>query len=216
MFETVIDRRTYCLHQGRWYEIGQDAVARIRTQVAELLENKSDLSFPLWTPTGRRDDEHRYCEEVAKQPGYLCLDSNFARTPMHMKFELADIVGPGNEQVHVKWLGRATAASHLFVQAEISAWSQFEEPEALKQLYDKVHHLDNTRTITERPRTFVLAAGGREWTVDRLFTLSQIGLLRLNLSLHAMGVTLQFADIPHVPKKKAAKKAKGVSKRKAA
>jgi uncharacterized protein (TIGR04141 family) len=205
IFETVVDHRTYCFHQGRWYEIGEEAVARVRTQVAELMANKSNLTFPLWTPTGKQDDEHRYCVQVAKQPGYLVLDQNFAKTTMHKKFELADIIGPNNELVHVKWLARATAASHLYVQAEVSAWSQREEPAAVQQLHAKVNKLDRTRSITERPRTVVLAAGGRQWDVEQLFTLSQVGLLRLNMALQNMGVKLEFADIPFVPKTKAAK-----------
>jgi uncharacterized protein (TIGR04141 family) len=201
-FETTIDGRTYCLHQGRWYEFGRESVTRVREQVAELLLNKSDLTFPLWAPTGEQDDEHRYCEQVARQEGYLCLDRSFARTPMHPKFELADVIGPNDEVVHIKWLAKATAASHLFTQAQVSAWSQRHEAEALVQLDAKVHLLDSRRRITTRPRVVVLAIAGRRWDVKQLFTLSMVGLLRLNENLHRLGVTLQFADIPFVTKLK--------------
>lgn len=206
-FETTIDERTYCLHQGRWYELGQAAVDRVREQVAELVANKSDLDFPLWTPTGKQDDEHLYCEQVARQEGYLCLDKSFARTPMHPRFELADVIGPRNEVVHIKWLARATAASHLFTQARVSTWSQRMEPEALVQLDAKVHLLDNSRRVTERPRVVVLAVAGRQWDVKQLFTLSMVDLLRLNEDLHHHGIELRFADIPFVPKTKGGKSA---------
>jgi uncharacterized protein (TIGR04141 family) len=204
-FETTIDEHTYCLHQGRWYELGRAAVERVREQVAELVANKSDLEFPLWTPTGKQEDEHLYCEQVARQEGYLCLDKSFARTPMHPRFELADVIGPRDEVVHIKWLARATAASHLFTQARVSTWSQRMEPEALVQLDAKVHLLDNSRRVTERPRVVVLAIGGRRWDVKQLFTLSMVDLLRLNEDLHHHGIELQFADIPFVPKTKSGK-----------
>ncbi|MEU4802612.1 TIGR04141 family sporadically distributed protein [Actinosynnema sp. NPDC023587] len=200
-FETTIDTHTYCLHQGRWYEIGQDAVRQVRSQVAELLANKSDLEFPLWTPTGKSDDEHRYCEKVALQDGYLCLDKSFAHTPMHPTFELADVIGPKNEVVHVKWPARATAASHLVTQARVSAWAQRLEPAALEQLDAKVRLIDSRRRVAERPRVVVLAIAGRQWEVKQLFTLSMVDLLRLNEDLHHHGVELQFADIPFVAKK---------------
>lgn len=201
-FETEVGGKSYCLHQGKWYEIGKDAVDRVRVQVAELLRNRSSLSFPTWVPTGDSKDEHFYAELVAKQAGYLCLDRSFARTPMHPRFELADVIGPGDEIVHIKWFARATAASHLYTQAQVSAWSQRLEPEAMRQLRDKVRTIDSSRLIADRPKTVVLAIGGRQWRVDQLFTLSQVSLLRLSQELRNLGVDLQFADIPFVPKKK--------------
>lgn len=201
-FETTIDQGTYCLHQGRWYVLEQDAVARVRSEVADMLTNTSGLFFPKWLPSGKQNDEHDYCRLVARQPGYLCLDQNFARTPMHRKFELADIVGPQDEQVQIKWLARATALSHLITQARVSAWSQRLEPEALQQLDDKVRAIDSGRRITERPKTFVLAIAGRKWHVDELFTLSMVGLLKLRNELRLLGVDLQFADIPFAAKQK--------------
>nr|WP_225954658.1 TIGR04141 family sporadically distributed protein [Kibdelosporangium phytohabitans] len=119
-----------------------------------------------------------------------------------LKFELADVVGPQDEQVHIKWLASATALSHLITQARVSAWSQRLKPEARRQLDDKVRALDSGRRITERPKTFVLAAAGRKWHVDELFTLSMIGLLKLRNDLLCLGVDLQFADIPFTPKRK--------------
>ncbi|WP_177215515.1 TIGR04141 family sporadically distributed protein [Actinokineospora terrae] len=202
-FETAIEGTTFCLNQGRWYEIGETAVNRVRELVAERLASTSDLRFSTWHRSGARDDEHRYCELVAEQqPGFLCLDKDFARTPMHPKLELADLIGLGDELVHVKWPSRATEMGHLFTQARASAWAQRLEPEALVQLRDKVWALDSTRTITTRPRTVVLAIGGRRWDVNTLFTLSQVGLLRLVQDLSYLGVTLEFANIPFVAKPK--------------
>lgn len=202
-FEALVDGRTYCLHQGGWYELGRAAVERVREQVRELLSDRSELVFPLWRPTGRTDDEHRYCELVAEQPGFLCLDKDFGRTPMHRRFEFADLVGPGDELIHVKWLARATAASHLFTQAQVAVWALRFEAEALRQLDAKVRALDSTRGIARQPQVLVLAAAGREWEVGQLFTLSMVGLLRLDAELRRHGVRLQFADIPHAPKPRA-------------
>ncbi|WP_328611039.1 TIGR04141 family sporadically distributed protein [Amycolatopsis sp. NBC_00345] len=201
-FEASVDGAKYCYHQGDWYRIGDGYLEQIRSQVADLLTHRADLTFPLWVPTSKRDDEHRYCELVAKQPGYVCLDRNLARTPFHPRFELCDVVGPGDELVHIKWLGRATAASHLYTQASTAAWSLREEPEALQQLNAKVSEIDGTRLRTE-PSGIVLAIAGRAWDVDQLFTMSQIGLLRLERESRHLRTKLTFAEIPFMAKAEA-------------
>ncbi len=106
------------------------------------------------------------------------------------------------DRLWCKWLGSATAASHLYTRAQVSAWAQRFEPEAVEQLRDKVRTIDGNRVITDRPTVVVLAIAGRQWDVDQLFTLSQVSLLRLNHELHNLGVELQFADIPFVKKQK--------------
>ncbi|MFD2466284.1 TIGR04141 family sporadically distributed protein [Amycolatopsis silviterrae] len=199
-FETTIDNVRYCYHQGKWLRIGEGFVNQIRDQVAALLKNRSNLSFPHWTPTGQRDDEHRFCELTAEQDGYVCLDRNFASTPFHPRFELCDVVGPGDEMVHVKWLGGAPAASHLMIQAQVAAQALRDESDVLEQLNTKVRALDPGRPYMD-PSVIVLAAAGRTWDVDQLFTLSQLGLLRLHRTLRHLRCTLQFADIPYTPKK---------------
>ena len=112
------------------------------------------------------------------------------------------MLGPEDELIHVKWLGRATAASHLYTQALVSAEALHDEPEALAQLADKVSALDPGRTLGGAPDTVVLAAAGRAWNVDELFTLSQVALLRLDRAVRSLRATLKFADIPHTAKKR--------------
>ncbi|GAB3148036.1 TIGR04141 family sporadically distributed protein [Amycolatopsis stemonae] len=196
VFETSIDHVRYVFHQGRWYRIGETYVRQMREQVAAMLARRFAWPAVTWVPTGAPDDENRYCREVAREPGFLCLDRDFATTPRHPRFELCDLLGPAGELIHVKWLGRATAASHLCTQALVSADALAYEPEALAQLAAKAPG----RAITRVPRTVVLAAAGRSWNVDELFTLSQVALLRLDRSVRALQATLRFADIPYEPK----------------
>jgi hypothetical protein len=42
----------------------------------------------------------------------------------------------------------------------------------------------------------ILAIGGRTWDVDKLFSLSQLGLLRLYRSVWTLQMDPRFADIP--------------------
>ncbi len=206
-FETSIDHVRYCYLQGKWFKIGENYVGQIHDQVAALLARRANLTFPVWRPTRQSDDEHKFCQQIAAQPGYLCLDKNFATTPLHPRFELCDVLGPDDELVHVKWLGRAQAASHLFIQAQVSADALRDEPEAMLQLVGKIRAADPDRTLTDVPDTVVLAGAGRPWNVANLFTLSQIALLRLDRTLRGQRMTLKFADIPFVPKRKPIRRA---------
>jgi uncharacterized protein (TIGR04141 family) len=200
VFETTVDRARYVFHQGRWFRIGQAYVEQLRAQVEALLARRYEWPAVTWRPSGEPDDEHRYCQSVATRPGYLCLDRDFASTPLHPRFELCDLVGPDDELIHVKWLSRATAASHLYAQALASTEALAYEPDALTQLAAKVAARDPGRTVARAPDTVVLAAAGRSWRADQLFTLSQVGLLRLDQAVRALRATLRFADIPYEPK----------------
>lgn len=206
---------TFCLQQGRWYELGKASIDRVNIQLSELVKNRSRLTFPTWVRGTGTNDEHRYCELLAEGSGFLCLDKSFAKTSMHDKLELADAIGPDDELIHIKWPSGAAELGHLFTQAQASAWSQHIEPEALQQLQSKVQALDNSRTITDRPRTVVLALGGRPWTVKRIFPLTRVSLLRLNQELTFLGIKLEFAEIPSVARPRS-KKSSGPSNGQAA
>ncbi|RJQ83594.1 TIGR04141 family sporadically distributed protein [Amycolatopsis panacis] len=201
-YETTVEHTRYVFHQGRWYRIGETYVAQMREQVSDLLARRHPWPAVTWKPSGAPDDEHRYCRLVAEQPGYVCLDRDVASTPLHPRFELCDLLGPEDELIHVKWLGRATAASHLYTQALVSAEALHDEPQAMAQLVDKVSTSDPGRVLSGAPDTVVLAAAGRSWHVDELFTLSQVALLRLDRAVRALRATLAFANIPYTAKKK--------------
>ena len=73
------------------------------------------------------------------------------------------------------------------------------EPAALIELNNKVQALDPGRGQID-PDTMVLAIAGRPWQVDKLFSLSQVSLLRLAYNIRGARMNLQFAEIPFVPK----------------
>ena len=69
----------------------------------------------------------------------------------------------------------------------------------MAELNNKVRALDPRRGPVD-PDTMVLAIAGRPWRVDKLFTLSQVSLLRLAYNIRGARMNLQFAEIPFVPK----------------
>jgi hypothetical protein len=77
------------------------------------------------------------------------------------------------------------------------------EPEAIEWLQSRVSDLTGgVRRIDKVPERIILAGAGRSWNVDELFAMSQISLLRLVRGLPT-NVSVEFLDIPFVPKTKA-------------
>lgn len=199
-FETVIDSVRYVLRNGSWYRIGEAYAQQIADEVGSILGNKATLNFPRWVPTGKSDDENRYCKLAAPSVGGISIDRRFAKTPRHAKVELCDIFGPKDELIHVKWLGTAPAFSHLISQAEASMSALQNEPDALTWLSEEVRKQSvQKRTVRGVPDNIVLAGAGRQWNVKELFAMSQISLLRF---IHGLprNISVTFADIPYMPK----------------
>ena len=70
--------------------------------MADLLTHRANLRFPVWTPTGKSDDEHRLCLKAAMEPGYLCLDQSLSGRRCTPGWTV-NLIVPNDELIHVKW-----------------------------------------------------------------------------------------------------------------
>lgn len=182
--ESSLDSSRFFLHEGRWYQIGSQYSETLLKHVEEIFDQSTTLSLPPWLPAYK--EEKDYNEEV---PGVdtrlLCLDRNKIITSQHPNpgIEVADLLGPGNELIHVKRADRSTSLSHLFSQGIISADALCGNEEAREKFAAKVSALDPNRGISESwtPKTVIYAirhSAGRTITADSLFTFSRVSLLR--------------------------------------
>ena len=200
-FETTVDGCRYLLQDGLWYRPDQDNLARLREQITELIESNriSYPDLPTWARGGPSGSENQYCQQVAGLPGFTCLDTKLIRTSMRSQVEICDLLGPDGELIHVKWLESAASASHLFEQARLAIVALRDEPDqVLAAVRDQVFKLTSgKRTVSRITPTIVLAAGRRPWSVDTLFTMSQVGLRNLARDVRVMGGAVKFLDLPY-------------------
>ena len=207
-FETSIGDALYFFHDGRWFSMDRSYGDHVRDQCQEIISSSSGLSFIPWQRSEDKNfnwAEKAYNENIANSNlGYLLMDRKMVKTEHYKKsgFEACDLLGPGDELVHVKRLRAADEASHLFAQALVSTEALKIDGDAAARFRDKVSELSGgTRTAPDQVDTVVLAIGGRgngPLNVDSLFTFSQVSLLRLVNNLRGRGVAVHIDCIPDV------------------
>ncbi|MFD0854345.1 DUF6119 family protein, partial [Actinomadura adrarensis] len=209
----TLDGREYFLIEGDWYEGGAEYFATVRRQIAALFRDPPGLLLPAWPavlkppPGSRKRGETLYNEWVEDTEGrarYLNLDTEGVRTVFHgpKGFEACDLLGPGNELVHVK-AGKGTSPfSHLFNQALISTEALCLYPDVRQEFGDRVQKVSRgARSLPDgwRPQKVVLAMKvdrQTPLTAETLFPHAQIALVHLANTLESRyGVELEVVPI---------------------
>jgi uncharacterized protein (TIGR04141 family) len=197
-YETRDGDKLYFFHDGRWFVMDGDYGQHVRRETERILSMPSDITMIPWEAGW---DEERYNQETAKADArILLLDRRKIHTDFHRHgIEVCDLLGPGDELIHVKWLHQSADASHLFSQALVSASALITDGQARVKFAERVtQHSGGTRSAPELPRHIVLAIAGRgNLTADSLFTFSQVTLVRLVHHLESQGVTVRVATIPN-------------------
>ncbi|NJP32858.1 DUF6119 family protein [Micromonospora thermarum] len=190
-------------HEGRWYEIGEQHLALLRAEIEQILSQPTTVVLPPWTSD--LADEDAYNRSVARPgTGYVLLDKHGLKTRQHNRgpgIEACDLLGPGDELIHVKRGGRSAPLSHLFIQGEVSVDALLHEPDARERLVAMVHAQQPTHHIDAgfKPRKVIYAiapARGKTLTADTLFTFSQVALYRAVRRLRGDNIDVEVVTIP--------------------
>ncbi|MEU8425095.1 DUF6119 family protein [Micromonospora sp. NPDC048835] len=188
------------LHEGGWYEIGDRHRDFLRDEVEQILARPASFALPAWTAD--LPDEERYNIRAAEVCGLTLLDRKLLRTDQHHRgIEACDLLGPGDELIHVKRAKGSSALSHLFAQGEVSVDALRYEADARSALVEMVERQPSARVVDLdfRPRKVIYAialGSGKPLTVDSLFTFSQVALYRAMKSLRNEGVEVEVIGIP--------------------
>ncbi|MFC0003508.1 DUF6119 family protein [Micromonospora siamensis] len=189
------------LHEDRWYEIGDRHREFLSQEIRQILDQPSQIVLPPWT--GDLPDEDAYNRAVAKRDNrFILLDKKLVRTAQHPRgIEACDLLGPGDELIHVKRASGSSPLSHLFAQGITSAEALRYDEEARATFLDLVERQPNGRKLpgSFRPRKVVYAIAlkaGRTVTVDTLFTFAQVALYQAMKTLRNEGVEVEVVPIP--------------------
>ncbi|MEV0899997.1 DUF6119 family protein [Actinoplanes sp. NPDC049802] len=210
-FEHVHEGRRYVFHRGQWYDIGGEYLARLHGKVSRILAIRFAVALPAWpvTEKKRRKTNEKYIDPVVEgdynllvedrnSADFVCLDKKLVRCEQHPRgFESCDLLGPGNELIHVKDLADSVSASHLFNQALVSAEAlrQVDAVDAFRRVVNLASGGKREIPAGFRPSKVVLAFAGRAATPNELFTFSQVTLHRLAVRLDVMNVPLEISQI---------------------
>jgi len=191
---------------GNWFEIGADYVRASRDAISRFFSTTPPISLPPWSLTRRRTEYDYNCYVAAWSRGhYLCLDKNRAvrdalgaRSPL----EICDLLGPGNELIHVKRAEGSAPLSHLFSQGLISAQSLVAgPPSVLDRFVSTVAKLPGGRSLPTdfKPTKVVYAIllpKGKHLTLDKLFPFSQATLAHAARILGTYSISVEVVGIP--------------------
>jgi uncharacterized protein (TIGR04141 family) len=201
-----IGQQRFFMMDGDWYEIGADYVLRAKAAIAPLFTAEASVILPPWS-LAERPTERQYNQYVADGScgKYLCLDrSQKVRNPLGPRdpLEPCDLLGPGNELIHVKKAEASAPLSHLFAQGHNSAELLHKGPPVVREQFARaVAALPRGRVIEEgwRPQKVVFAIllkKGQLLTPDTLFPFSQVTLAHAARSLGNFGIETEVIGIP--------------------
>ncbi|GAA4889103.1 DUF6119 family protein [Saccharopolyspora cebuensis] len=196
--EVALGTSRFFLHEGRWFEMGDEYLDGIRQQVRDLLAEQPGVSLIDWTSDLK--DEEAYNHEAAEH-GFVCLDRKKLHTTQHPHgIEACDLLGPDDELIHVKRAKTTAPLNHLFAQGRLSADALRFDGEARRKFITRVEQIAPERALPENfvPRKVVYAISlksGKPVTADSLFTFAQVSLMQAAVALRNVGIEVAVANI---------------------
>lgn len=196
-FQTDLEGRRFCLHDGRWYAMDKPYADQVRERTTSIFDQGPGVqNLPDW-PAGASEAD--YNELVARELNGLCLDRNLIRSSFH-KFgiEPCDVLLSDGTYVHVKSIESSAPASHLLAQALVSV-------EVLT--FDRLAQDDFRAKVKaggwdpfgfpRKPKRVVLLIARKDKAIgpDSLFTFTQVNLARQVSYLGAQGVDVFVAPV---------------------
>lgn len=204
--DVSVGARRFFLMDGDWFEIGADYVRASRDAISRLFPATPTISLPPWSLTERRTEYDYNCYVEAWSRGqYLCLDTDRSvRDPLGARspLEICDLLGPGNELIHVKRAEGSVPLSHLFSQGLVSAQSLIAGPSAVLESFVRtVAALPHGRSLAAdfKPAKVVYAIllpKDKQLTPDTLFPFSQATLAHAARILGTYGTDVEVVGIP--------------------
>jgi uncharacterized protein (TIGR04141 family) len=198
--EVSLGSNRFFMHEGNWYEVGDKHAEFVTQQVRELLDDP--VTLPLIDWSADLEDEAAYNEAAARTYGYVCMDRVDIHTNMARRdtFEACDLLGPGNELVHVKRAAGTAPLNQLFSQGRYSAQLLRQDAAARHDFVAKVRARDPNHEIADdfMPEKLVYAISlksGKPLSVENLFTFAQVTLLQSVSALRYDGTEVSVANI---------------------
>ena len=200
-FCATLNDRDYFLMETKWYEIAGDYFRQVKERVASVITSQPSVDRPAW-PKGL--SEQSYNLHVASTNlGFVCLDRRLVKDSLHRGpgLEVCDLLGPGEELIHVKKADGSSSLSHLFAQGLISVDALSSSPEVRSGFRERVAQHGKGRVISDdfRPKKVIFAIllpKGRALQTESLFPFSQATLAQTAGTLQDRGIHVEAIGLP--------------------
>ena len=186
-FEVEDNKQRFCLHDGSWYRMDDQYLARIDERVEEILAESPSLQPPAWGEVHEDEYNKRAAEDLS---GY-CLDRKLITTPLHSRggIEPCDVFVPPGILIHVKRGRRSSDLSHLLAQALVST-DALARDENARAAWKKRIADESGAAVTDAELNEVIIVIGSKHPVtpDSLFTFTKVNLVKQFDALRYLGV----------------------------
>ncbi|MDQ1077274.1 MULTISPECIES: DUF6119 family protein [Microbacterium] len=193
-FEVEDGNQRFCLHDGSWYRMDDQYLARIDARVNEILAEPASLQLPPWGS----EYEDKYNQKTAKALAGYCLDRKLITTPLHSRggIEPCDVFVPPGILIHVK-RGRSSAdLSHLLAQGLVSTDALARDENARAAWRARIEEESGGTVKNAELKEVVLAIGSEHpVTVDTLFTFTKVNLVKQFDALRYLGVQVHVTTV---------------------
>lgn len=197
-FEVEEDSQRFCLHDGNWYRMDDQYLARIDDRVREILSEPASVDMPPWG----EEHEDAYNKHAADALSGYCLDRKLITTPLHSRggIEPCDVfVAPGT-LIHVKRGRQSADLSHLLAQGLVSTDALARDESARKAWTKRIAEESNGAVDKAELKEVILAIGKEDpITVDTLFTFTKVNLVKQYDALRYLDVKVRVATIAPPP-----------------
>jgi hypothetical protein len=120
--------------------------ASLQSEAEQLLARPSQIRLPAWPRGWDESNYNAYASDL--NPQFLLLDRVLFGVPgTHGRFQACDLLGPGDELIHVRRATDSASFGHLFNQALISTQILAESAEARTALAESVKERGNGRSL---------------------------------------------------------------------
>jgi uncharacterized protein (TIGR04141 family) len=194
--------RRFFLLDGEWYEIGAEYLRGMRAEIARLFGGVPSLDLPSWDLALDREEKNYNASVPGLRPGYICLDRGGVRNPLGASstVEICDLLGPGDELIHVKRASGSAPLSHLFAQGLVSAQSLLGSSDVRERFTAKVAEIGKGRTvpvdfIPKKVVFAILLKDGQQLTAGTLFPFSQVTLAHASRILRSYQIDVEVIGV---------------------
>ena len=199
IFEAPRGDKLYVLSLGEWFEIAQDHVAAVNTEIAQI----ADYEGLVLDDAQSGESEGQYNERVANNSGgqLALLDANLVRYGGgRSSIEVCDLLAADRNFIHVKAKTKSSTLSHLFAQGLNSA--QAFRDVRFRELAHAICPATHTSIFEGEPRisdhtvTFAIITAAPGDLHDALPFFSKQSLANSTRELLNMGYQVRLKKIP--------------------
>lgn len=196
--ELSLNNETYCISNGKWYQIENDFVTQINENYAQT--RISEIAFP--ERTAEHTSENIYAISVADMfpQQFLVLDKSLIRYGGgHSSIEVCDLLSNTHDLVHLKPYSGSSALSHLFNQGLVSAELMLADPNFLASANGMIMEEENGNEFAiQNARTAKVVFGiisKENSELPKLPFFSKISLKHVKDRLGLLGVDVSIKNI---------------------